>query len=161
MVLIIAAVSATFHRAQLCKLLLPISEHMRFYTAQFADFANGEVAFCRDGRKRILQLNQYAIEESSKFTLSPNLAQRVCCFIQDVLRSHTNDTICLQLTPALRMGQCDYKCQVDSVILYLVFQLMTGVKCNYTSSLNKDRLASSRVATGPSRLGTNLKIAKT
>ena len=77
MVLVVAAIAAPFHRAQLRELLLPISEHMRFDAAQITDFSDGEVAFRRNGRKGFLQLNQCAKEETSKFTLSGNLAQRV------------------------------------------------------------------------------------
>ena len=65
MVLVVAAVAATFHWTQLRELLLPITEHVRFDTAQVANFANGEIALCRDGRKGFFQLNQYATAKSS------------------------------------------------------------------------------------------------
>ena len=60
MMLIVTAVAPPFHRAQLRELLLPITEHMRFYTAQIADLTDGEVAFRGNGTKGLLQLNQYA-----------------------------------------------------------------------------------------------------
>ena len=59
-VLVIAAVAAPFHRTQLCKLLLPITEHMRLDTAKLAHLTNSEVAFCGNGWEGILQLNQCA-----------------------------------------------------------------------------------------------------
>jgi hypothetical protein len=77
MVLVVAAVAASFHRAQLRKLLLPITEHVRFDAAQIADFTDGEVTFRRNGWEGFLQLNQCAKEETSKSTLSRKLAQRV------------------------------------------------------------------------------------
>ena len=80
MVLVVTAITTPFHRAQLRELLLPIAEHMRLDTAQVAHLTNGEVAFGGDGGKGILQLNQCAKAESSKFTLSSNLAQRVLDF---------------------------------------------------------------------------------
>jgi len=76
-VLVIAAVPAPFHRAQLGELLLPIPEHMRFYATQIADFTDGEVAFGRNGRKSFLQGNQCTVEESYEFTLRPQPAQTV------------------------------------------------------------------------------------
>ena len=77
MVLVVTAVTTPFHRAQLRKLLLPITEHVRFDTAQITDLTDGEVAFRGNGREGFLQLNQCAKEETSKSTLSRNLAQRV------------------------------------------------------------------------------------
>ncbi len=76
MVLVVAAVAAPFHRAQLRELLLPITEHVRFDTAQITDLTDGEVAFRGNGRKGFLQLNQYTKEETSKSTLSRNLAHK-------------------------------------------------------------------------------------
>ena len=62
---------------------------MRFDTAKLANFTNREIAFRWYGRKRILQLNQYAIDKSSEFTLSLNLAQRVTLIFYNVLLSNT------------------------------------------------------------------------
>jgi hypothetical protein len=50
---------------------------MGFDAAQIADFTDGEIAFCGNGWKEILQLNQCGKEETSKSTLSLVLAQRV------------------------------------------------------------------------------------
>ena len=80
MVLVVTAVAAPFHRAQLRKLLLPIAKHMRLDTAQIADFTDREVALGGDGWERIIQLNQCAKTESSKSTLSSNFVQSVCWF---------------------------------------------------------------------------------
>src|SRR2546425_12736298 len=89
MVLVIAAVATPFHRTQLRELLLPITEHVRFDTAQIADLTDGEVTFCGNGKKRFLQLNQYAKEETFKSTLSGNQAQRVKRVFLNVLFCHT------------------------------------------------------------------------
>ena len=51
MVLVIATVTAPFHWTQLLELLLPITEHVRFNTAQITNLTNGEVAFRRNGKK--------------------------------------------------------------------------------------------------------------
>ena len=96
MVLVVAAIATPLHGAQLCKLLLPITEHMRFNTAQITHFTDGEIAFCGNGGKGILQLNQCAKAETSKSTLSYGLTQRLVqglvCFFASVALSHT----CLQ-----------------------------------------------------------------
>ena len=49
MVLVIAAVAASLHGGELGKFLLPIAQHMGLDTAQLGYFADGEVAFCRNG----------------------------------------------------------------------------------------------------------------
>jgi len=45
--LIVATVAPTFHRLELRKLLLPISEYVRFDRTQVAHFTNREVALTR------------------------------------------------------------------------------------------------------------------
>ena len=75
--LVVTAIATPLHRAQLRKLLLPITEHVRFYAAQITDLTNGEVAFCGNRWEGFLQLNQCAKGETFKSTLSRNLAQRV------------------------------------------------------------------------------------
>ena len=47
--LVIAAVAAALDRLEVGKFLLPIAQHVRLDAAQLADFANGEIAFRRDG----------------------------------------------------------------------------------------------------------------
>jgi hypothetical protein len=69
MVLVVAAVPAPFHRAQLRELLLPITEHVRFHAAQITHFTNGEIALGGNRRKSFLQGNQCTVEESYEFTL--------------------------------------------------------------------------------------------
>src|SRR5580704_19218371 len=51
MMLIVATVAAPFYWFQLSKFLLPIAKHMRFYTTQIADLANGKVALCGNRRQ--------------------------------------------------------------------------------------------------------------
>ena len=60
MMLVVAAVAPPLYWAQLRKLLLPITEHVRFDAAQIAHLADGEVAFFGNGRERFLQLDQCA-----------------------------------------------------------------------------------------------------
>jgi phage-related baseplate assembly protein len=43
-VLVIAAITASLHRAQLREFLLPIPEHMWLDATKLANFTNGEVA---------------------------------------------------------------------------------------------------------------------
>src|SRR4051812_43683559 len=43
-VLVITPVAASLDRLELCKFLLPVAQHMRFYAAKLADFTNSEVA---------------------------------------------------------------------------------------------------------------------
>ena len=49
--LIVPAVAAALDGLELRELLLPVAQHMRFGTAQVADFADGEVALPRDRRQ--------------------------------------------------------------------------------------------------------------
>ena len=98
MVLVIPAISAPFHRTQLRKLLLPITEHVRFDAAQIANFTNSEIAFRGNGRERFLQLNQCSREEFSKSTPTPKQAQIVTVTFADVLFCHNND---IHLRPAV------------------------------------------------------------
>ena len=44
MVLVVAAVAAPLHGAQLRELLLPVAQHMRLDVAQIRDLTDGEVA---------------------------------------------------------------------------------------------------------------------
>ena len=48
--LIVTSVSATLDRLELRKLLFPVSQHVRLYTAEFADLTDGEVPLSRDRR---------------------------------------------------------------------------------------------------------------
>ena len=91
MMLVITPIAPSFHRTQLRELLLPITEHVRFDTAQVANFTNREVAFRGNGWKGFLQLNQCAKAETSKSTLSRILAQRVNSVFKNVLRAYTFD----------------------------------------------------------------------
>ena len=52
--LIIPAVTAALHRVKLGKLLLPVTEHVRFYRTKLAHFTNGEVAFAWNRRKLVV-----------------------------------------------------------------------------------------------------------
>ena len=52
--LVITAVATALDRFELGEFLFPITQDLRFHTSEFADFANGEVAFGRDGRQRLL-----------------------------------------------------------------------------------------------------------
>ncbi len=49
--LVITPVTATLDRSELGKLLLPVTQHMRFHPAQFAHLTDGEVTFRRDERQ--------------------------------------------------------------------------------------------------------------
>ena len=98
MVLVVAAIAAPFHRAQLRELLLPITEHVRFDTAQIAHFTDGEVTFRGNGWKGFLQLNQYAKAETSKFTPTLKQAQIVTDTFSKVLFCHNHDN-CLRRVP--------------------------------------------------------------
>src|SRR5690606_33699623 len=49
--LVVAAVAAALDRAQARELGLPVTQHVRLDVAQFADFADGEVALGRDRRE--------------------------------------------------------------------------------------------------------------
>ena len=49
--LIVAAVAAALDGLELREFLLPVAQHMRFDTAQVADFADGEVPLPGDGRQ--------------------------------------------------------------------------------------------------------------
>jgi len=53
MMLVIAPIATSLHRAQLRELLLPIAQNMRFDTTQFTDLTDGEVALGRYRRKRL------------------------------------------------------------------------------------------------------------
>mgnify|MGYP000216802990 CR=1 FL=1 len=54
MVLVVTAVASAFDRPQLRELLLPITQHMRFDTAQLGHFTNGEIPFGRDRWQRFV-----------------------------------------------------------------------------------------------------------
>jgi hypothetical protein len=77
MVLVVAAIPAPFHWAQLRELLLPVTEHVRFNATQLTDFTYGEVAFGGNQREVFLQGNQCAVEESYEFTLSRKQLQTI------------------------------------------------------------------------------------
>ena len=51
--LVLAAVAAPFDRPELGEFLLPVTQHMRFDAAQFADLAYREIAFGRDRRQDV------------------------------------------------------------------------------------------------------------
>ena len=51
MVLIVAPVAAAFYGFELGEFLLPVAQHVRLDAAEFADFTDCEVAFCRDRRQ--------------------------------------------------------------------------------------------------------------
>jgi hypothetical protein len=53
MVLVVAPIATSLHRAQLSELLLPVAQNMRFDTTQFTDLTDGEVALGRYRRKRL------------------------------------------------------------------------------------------------------------
>ena len=55
-VLVIAPVTAALDGFELGELLFPIPQHMGFYAAQFADFADGKVAFRGDGGELEIRL---------------------------------------------------------------------------------------------------------
>jgi len=46
MVLVVAPIASTLHRTKLCKLLLPIAQHMWLNSAKIAYFTNREIALC-------------------------------------------------------------------------------------------------------------------
>ena len=91
MVLVIPAIATPLHRTQLRELLLPITEHMRFDTAQITNLTNSEVAFRGNGRERFLQLNQCGREETSKSTPSLKQAQLLTGTLERVLFCHNHD----------------------------------------------------------------------
>ena len=74
--LVVTAIAAPLHRAQLRELLLPITEHVRFYAAQITDLTDGEVALGGNRGEGFLQLNQCGKGETFKSTLSSSLTQR-------------------------------------------------------------------------------------
>ena len=45
--LIVAAVATALDRRKLRELLLPVSEHVRFYSTKFGNFTNGEITLPR------------------------------------------------------------------------------------------------------------------
>ena len=53
-VLVVAPVAAPLDRPQLRELLLPVTQHMRFDTAQLGDFTDGEVALGWDGGQDVV-----------------------------------------------------------------------------------------------------------
>ena len=167
MVLVVAAIATPLHRAQLRKLLLPITEHMRFDPAQVADLTDGEVAFCGNGGKGILQLNQCAKAETSKSTLSYSLAQRLILFFFRVLRG---DTRCCTISKRLQTKEqektsglrCFWRsgCSADGLNLNLLFELVAGMKGHDAASFNRNGFPGTRVTPWPGCFGTYLKIAE-
>ena len=61
--LVIPPIAASFRWTQLSKLLLPIPEHMRLYTAQTTYFTDGEIPFFGDNGQMFFQLNQRPRDE--------------------------------------------------------------------------------------------------
>ena len=64
-----------------------------------------------------------------------------------------------KLTLSLHLRRC-WEFTGGAVALDLVLELVTGVKGHYPTGLNGDGFTGTRVATGPRRLGADLKISK-